>query len=134
MKVGKEEMLGLLTAVELYVALDHDARLAGFEAVVQGWGDRLGGLPGVTAERDFPNEAGQPTPRLRLRFDPARAGLTGDQVRQALWDGEPGIAASPAEPDGIYLTPDTLEPGEEHVIADRVTAIVQAALTPAVAP
>jgi L-seryl-tRNA(Ser) seleniumtransferase len=134
MKVGKEEMMGLLTAVELYVAQDHAARLAGFETTVRDWCDRLGALPGVTAERVFPNEAGQPTPRLHLRFDPARTGLTGDQVRVALWDGEPGIAVSPAGPDGIFITPDTIEPGEEQIITDRLTAVLQAAPAPAVAP
>ncbi|MCC6629612.1 MAG: aminotransferase class V-fold PLP-dependent enzyme [Chloroflexi bacterium] len=134
MKVGKEEMMGLLTAVELYIVQDHAARLAGFEATVQFWCDRLGALPGVTAERAFPNEAGQPTPRLHLRFDPARAGLTGEQVRQALWEGEPGIVVTPAGPDGIFITPDTIDPGEEQIIADRLTAVLQAASTPAVAP
>jgi L-seryl-tRNA(Ser) seleniumtransferase len=133
MKVGKEEMMGLLTAVDLYLAQDHAARLAGFEATVEFWRTALGDLPGVTAERAFPNEAGQPTPRLLLRFDPARAGLTGEQVRRQLWEGEPAIAVGPAESDGVYITPDTIEPGEEQIIADRLTALLRSAQAPAAA-
>jgi len=58
MKVGKEEMAGLLAAVELYLAQDHPARIARFEQIVAYWVDSLGDLPGVTARRSFPNEAG----------------------------------------------------------------------------
>jgi L-seryl-tRNA(Ser) seleniumtransferase len=131
MKVGKEEMVGLLAAVERYLQLDHAARVAGFEATVQRWRAAVADLPGVVAERAFPNEAGQPTPRLWLRLDPARAGLTGADLRRQLWEGEPAIAVSPAGEDGIYITPDTIEPGEEQVIAERLTQILRAA--PAVA-
>ena len=127
MKVGREEMIGLLTALELYLQQDHAARIARFEAIVQGWVEQFNRLPGASARRDFPNEAGQPVPRLLLELDPERAGLTGTELRQRLWEGDPRIAVAPAGERGVYITPDTLEPGEEELIAERVTAIVQAA-------
>ncbi len=97
MKVGKEEMVGLLTAVELYLRQDHAARLAGFEQMVAGWVQALSGCAGVTARRDFPNEAGQPTPRVYIEFDPSLAGITAEAVWQHLWSGDPAIAAARAE-------------------------------------
>jgi D-glucosaminate-6-phosphate ammonia-lyase len=127
MKVGREEMIGLLTALELYLQQDHTARIARFEAIVQGWVEQFNRLPGASARRDFPNEAGQPVPRLLLELDSERAGLTGAELRQRLWEGDPRIAVAPAGERGVYITPDTLEPGEEELIAERVTAIVQAA-------
>jgi D-glucosaminate-6-phosphate ammonia-lyase len=120
MKVGKEELAGLLAAVELYLAQDHTDRIAGYEAIVQFWVESLGDLPGVTARRAFPNEAGQPSPRALVVFDPAICGLTGAQVRQRLWEGDPRVAVAPAGEDGLYITPDTLEPGEEQLVAARV--------------
>lgn len=132
MKVGREEMVGLLTAIELYLREDHAARIARYETIVQDWVDQFNQLPGTTARRDFPNEAGQPVPRLLLELDPERAGLTGAELRQRLWDGDPRIAVAPAGERGVYITPDTLEPGEEALIAERVTTIVRDAASRAV--
>lgn len=140
MKVGKEEMAGLLAAVERYLSLDHAARLAGFEATVQGWIDAFTGIPGIHAERAWPNEAGQPMPRLLLTFDPDVLGFDANDVRHDLWEGEPRIAVGSygekhlylthAESDpgarGIYVTPDTLEPGDAEQITERLHAIIRA--------
>jgi L-seryl-tRNA(Ser) seleniumtransferase len=124
MKVGKEEMVGLLAAVELYLAQDHVERIAGFERIVQYWVESIGDLPGVAARREFPNEAGQPTPRALITFDPAICGLTGAEVREQLWEGNPRIAVAPAGDSGISITPDTLEPGEEFFLAARVRQVI----------
>ncbi|NJM08556.1 aminotransferase class V-fold PLP-dependent enzyme [Candidatus Gracilibacteria bacterium] len=112
MKVGKEETLGLLAAVERYLALDHGARVAHFERIVAYWLDALARVPGILARRDFPNEAGQPTPRLLISVDAAHPRLSAHSLRELLWQGDPRIAVGSA-PNAITLTPDTLEPGEE---------------------
>jgi L-seryl-tRNA(Ser) seleniumtransferase len=124
MKVGKEEMAGLLAAVELYLAQDHPARIARFEQIVAYWVDSLGDLPGVTARRTFPNEAGQPMPRALIAFDAAICGLSGAEVRERLWEGDPRVAVAPAGETGISITPDTLEPGEEEHVAERIRAVL----------
>jgi L-seryl-tRNA(Ser) seleniumtransferase len=130
MKVGKEEMAGLLAAVELYLAQDHAARVAGYENVVRGWVEALGALPGVAARRDFPNEAGQPTPRALVTFDPAVSSLSGAEVRERVWAGDPRVAVAPAGESGIYLTADTLAPGEAELVAERVREVLMAAWRP----
>lgn len=131
MKVGKEEMVGLLVAIELYVVQNHAARIAGYETVVANWLKAIDGFPGVSAQRAFPNEAGQPVPRLLVEFDPERTTLTGERLRRLLWEGDPAIAVALAEPNGIYLTPDTLEPGEEELVASRLRQLLaSAALAP----
>jgi L-seryl-tRNA(Ser) seleniumtransferase len=120
MKVGKEEMVGLLAAVERYLALDHPARIARFEQIVAGWVDALDDGDGVRAQRVFPNEAGQPTPRALISLDPARCGISGADLRQRLWEGDPRVAVAAAGADAISITPDTLEPGEELLIIERI--------------
>lgn len=124
MKVGKEEMVGLLAAVELYLQQDHQARMAGFEAMVQFLVDSFSDCPGVAARRDFPNEAGRPLPWALLEFDPAITGLTAAQIQQQLWDGNPRIAVSLAGRDGIHLAPDTLEPGEAEIVAEQIKKLL----------
>ena len=124
MKVGKEEMLGLLAAVERYVGLDHAVRLAGFEATVGRWLAICQGRPGVRAEREFPNEAGQPVPRLRITFDPALTDLTGPEARRRLWEGEPRLAVALAGPFAISLTPDCLDGEDEGIVSERLAGLI----------
>lgn len=90
MKVGKEEMIGLLAAVRRYVGMDHAARRARDERVVSEWCAAFNRLPGVQAWRDFPNEAGQPLPRCEVAIgDSAR--LSHDETLLALRAGTPSI-------------------------------------------
>jgi L-seryl-tRNA(Ser) seleniumtransferase len=118
MKVSKEEIAGLVAAVRRYVRLDHDALIQEWEKIVEGWLARLRGTDGVLAVRAFPNEAGQPTPRLRVQIDACVAGISASQVADVLWNGNPRIAVLQESDDVFYVTPDTLEPDEPDVVID----------------
>jgi L-seryl-tRNA(Ser) seleniumtransferase len=121
MKVGKEEMMGLLAAVERYLKLDHDARERYCEMAVECWCDGLNDLPGVTATRDFPNEACQPLPRAKVVF----ADRMGADVINALLAGDPAISVAAAGENGIYLNPMTLEPGQETIVLERLRELLR---------
>jgi uncharacterized pyridoxal phosphate-dependent enzyme len=123
MKVGKEEMLGLLAALEWMLAQDEEATLAGYEASVQRWLAGLRDIPGVTVERGYPSEAGQPHSRAIVHIG-KDAPLARDQVVAALWDGDPRIAVSPIDADAIALNPQTLEPGEAEIVLQRLQAVL----------
>ena len=125
MKVGKEEMVGLLTAVKLYINRDHEARASQDEEVVAGWCGELNRCAGVHAERVFPNEAGQPLPRARVVVDAAKAGKSRDEIVHALRTGTPAIEVSTGGNDAIYLNPMTLSDGEEQIVLDRLLAILK---------
>ncbi|MBX3015779.1 MAG: aminotransferase class V-fold PLP-dependent enzyme [Caldilineaceae bacterium] len=124
MKVGKEEMVGVLTAVKLYLKLDHEARASQDEEVVAGWCAELNRLPGIQAERSFPNEAGQPLPRAKVTIDASQARHSRDQVVHALETGAPAITVAQAGSDIIYLNPMTLVDGEEQILLERLKAIL----------
>jgi seryl-tRNA(Sec) selenium transferase len=124
MKVGKEEMAGLLAAVEWYLRQDHKAIMQRYEDVVQTFVQRFDGKrPGVRASRDFPSEAGQPHPRALITLDPSALGFGIDHVVKALRDGEPSIAVA-ASRAGIYINPQTLQEGEEKIVARRLAEIL----------
>jgi L-seryl-tRNA(Ser) seleniumtransferase len=123
MKVGKEELLGILAAVEWSLAQDEPAVLAGYEATVQRWMDGLSGLPGVSVERVFPSEAGQPHGRAVVHLLPDGQWTRADLVR-ALWDGEPRIAVSEFGTDAIALNPQTLEPGEDALVLEALVKLL----------
>lgn len=124
MKVGKEEMVGLLAAVERYLKLDHAARLQRDERVVAEWINLLDELPGVRAVRSFPNEAGQPHPRCKLTLG-VGARLDAAALVAALWAGDPAIAVN-ADDDGVsvYLNPMTLNDAEVLVVAERLRTVL----------
>jgi uncharacterized pyridoxal phosphate-dependent enzyme len=128
MKVGKEEMVGLMTAVEWFLAQDDDALMERYEAIVQGFVDRFSRLPGLRAERVFPSDSPQGVPYAHIAWDAEACGIGVEDMRQHLLAGEPAIEVAPAPPDGISISPDTLEPGEDVVIADRLEAAFGSAL------
>jgi L-seryl-tRNA(Ser) seleniumtransferase len=125
MKVGKEEMLGMLAAVQWLLAQDEPALLASYEAAVQGWLEGLAGLLGVRAERGFPSEAGQPHARAIVHVGPP-CPLDRDGVA-ALWDGDPRVAVGTVGDDAIALNPQTLEPGEEVVVLRALRRVLELA-------
>ncbi|MEX1018443.1 MAG: aminotransferase class V-fold PLP-dependent enzyme [Litorilinea sp.] len=125
MKVGKEELVGLMTAVKVYLEKDHEGRASQDEEVVSGWCGTLNQINGVQAERAFPNEAGQPLPRAKVVIDAAKAGISRDEVVRQLREGTPSIAVSQAGDDGIYLNPMTLGDGEDDIVLNRLAEILK---------
>jgi L-seryl-tRNA(Ser) seleniumtransferase len=124
MKVGKEEMVGLLAAVKWYVNLDHHKLMETYENQVQYVIDEFSDLPHASARRNFPSEAGQPMPRAEVIFDEQSLGITRDDILAQLREGDPCIELAPAGTNGIFVNPQTLEPGQERIIADRIKEIV----------
>lgn len=117
MKVGKEELLGILAAVEWSLAQDEPATLAGYEAIVERWLNGLADVPGIRLERGYPSEAGQPHSRciVHLGADRSRA-----DVVKALWERDPRIAVGEVGDDAIALNPQTLEAGEDGLVLAAV--------------
>lgn len=127
MKVGKEEAIGLLTAVRWYLSLDHGKLMKRYESQVQYVIDALAGRPHIVARRGFPSEAGQPMPRAEVVLDEPGLGITRDDLLAQLRAGEPSIALAPAGGAGFFVNPQTLRPGEEQIVVDRVKQIIDQA-------
>lgn len=119
MKVGKEELAGILAAVEWTLAQDEPAVLAGYEAVVRLWLAGLADLPGVVVERVYPSEAGQPHSRAIIRLSP-EASLTRDALVKRLWARDPRVAVGVVGSDAIALNPQTVQPDEVDSVRDAV--------------
>src|SRR5699024_6087583 len=108
----------------------HEARAAQHEQWVAEWCAALNQVPGVRAERSFPNGAGQAVPRAKVDLDVDRLGITGDEIVQRLLDGEPSIAVAPNGPTSIYLNPYTLQPGEYKIVLEHLLALLQSVQQP----
>jgi len=123
LKVGKEELAGMLAAVQYTLDQDEDAILEGYEAIVQSWIGGLAGIAGVTTERGFPSEAGQPHARAIVRLD-AGFRKTRDQVVDELKNGDVWIEVAALEANAIALNPQTLTSEEADVVAARLRQVL----------
>ena len=128
MKVGKEEMVGLLAAVKWY--LKHaDTFQQTYEEQVVYFSQEFANVPGVKVLRSFPSEAGQPMPRTEIRFDENRLGIARDEILQHLAEGEPSIdiagAGTGTGSGGVLINGQTLMPGEVEIIARRLKEILK---------
>ena len=125
MKAGKEEIIGLMAAVRRYLDLDQEKMMRAYEDQVKAVIDAFAGAAHVTARRSFPSEAGQPMPRAELIFDEAALGLSRDEILRRLYEGDPAVSLAPAGNAGVFVNPQTLRPGEEQVVVDRIQAILR---------
>jgi len=128
MKVSKEQIVGLVTAVERYVQQDFEAESNVWEQQVAYLVETLSSLPGVDARRVFP---GEPPifplciPRAYIDFGGETLGITRQEVLNLLRDGDPKIALWQGGGKSLVINPQTLVPGEERVVAQRLQDILQ---------
>lgn len=127
MKAGKEEIIGLMTAIRLALDADQDALMHSYEDQVEAVIDALSGTPHVQVSRAFPSEAGQPMPRAEIVLDEEALGLKRDELSDRLLDGDPAISLAPAGEQGVYINPQTLEEGEIDTIIRRIGEILESA-------
>ncbi len=124
MKVGKEELVGLLAAVEWYLGQNHAELQQSYEDQVTYYNEVFADIQGVTVHRSFPSEAGQPMPRTEIRFDEAQLGITRNEILQQLAEGEPAIDIAGAGANGVLINGQTLMSGEIEIIAQRLKEII----------
>jgi uncharacterized pyridoxal phosphate-dependent enzyme len=125
MKVGKEEIVGLVVALERYVKQDFTAEAQMWEGMVAGMVQKLGAVSGVQARRVSPGERDvQPNwiPRVYVDWDLQIVRVSPETVRERLLDGEPAVAVGVTS-TGLYLNPQALKPGEEDIVAERVREV-----------
>jgi L-seryl-tRNA(Ser) seleniumtransferase len=119
MKVGKEEIMGLLAAVERYLSVDHAAEYQLLEKRVAHILDALSKIRGVTAVRDVPVIANQ-VPHVILEWDEAKLGLTSQQLLARLREGDPPIEVSPVGRGKIRISVWMMQRDEHRIVARRL--------------
>jgi D-glucosaminate-6-phosphate ammonia-lyase len=123
MKVNKEEMLGLLVAVESFLKRDHDKTWKEWERRASLIVDYLNGVPGVKAEMYLP-EIFNRWPHIRVDWDPAKVKAKPREVVETLREGEPSIAVLPTQ-EGLDMGVITLKPGEDRIVARRLREVLR---------
>ena len=125
-KVNKEEMLGMLVALELFLNRDHKATWAEWERRADVIAKAVAGVPGMKSEVYAPPIANH-VPHLRLKWDFSRAGVTPQEVMRKMRDGDPAIELNPdTNAEQLVVGVWMLQPGEAEVVAKRLRGVLAA--------
>jgi D-glucosaminate-6-phosphate ammonia-lyase len=117
MKVGKEELCGLLAAVERYLKIDHDAEFRELETRVASIRAALKNVAGITTDRHVPVIANE-VPHVVVRWDESARGLSAQQASEKLLAGDPPIHVQrPGK--GELLISVWMMRGDEHKTVGR---------------
>lgn len=124
MKVGKEAMIGLMTALEQYDKKPDDA--AEQKQRMRWLLDQLAGTPGIRGEI-VQDESGRDIFRAQLTLDPKVTGLNAEAIIRQLEQGSPAIYTRNhyANLGMIHIDPRPLLPGQEEIIASRIKELIR---------
>lgn len=126
MKVNKEEVLGMLVALELYLTKDHDKEWGMWEQQIELISNSAKTIEGVDTEIHVPPHANH-VPSLRIRWDENKVKTTADAVRKELREGHPSIQTV-GDAKSIGITTWMMEPGQERIVAKRIHDILKKAV------
>jgi D-glucosaminate-6-phosphate ammonia-lyase len=131
-KAAKEDIVGLIVALERYLALDHAAELARWEAQAEYMLERFDGLPGVEARTLYDGRE-HITPRVELRFTPT-SGIDAHDLVLAMEQGDTRVYlfepnGPSAVPNSVIINTHTMQPGDEKIIAEVLRPAIRQRLT-----
>ncbi len=129
MKVGKEEAIGMLMAVEMWMKRDHDAEWKMWVSWLDTIARRVTSIEGITTSVTQPDGLSNRMPSLQIRWDPSKLGTTGEAVAKQLFGTDPRISLFPrGRPEGnetgLSIGPYMMAPGDEKVIAERLYTLL----------
>ncbi len=118
-KVGKEEIVGMIKALELYLSEDHDALTREWQQRLETVSRQVVKVPGVSTWFFTPDIANH-VPHMQIGWE-AKISLTPQQASEILRGGQPSIAMGGAESrPGLSMSSFMLQPGEEQIIAEQL--------------
>ena len=150
MKVGKEEVIGCLTAIETWLKIDSKKLYEEWNARVERIAKLVETVPGVKTQIYIPDD-GNRYPTLRVTWDEQAFGFTVSDCVKQLHDGDPVIEAlsidNPSMVSAVQEGPDkakptskevkeqnrlelvsmTIQPGEEMIVGQRLRSILNSA-------
>jgi D-glucosaminate-6-phosphate ammonia-lyase len=122
-KVNKEEIVGMLVALESYLKQDHAAIWKKWEARCRRIAQALEGVPDARTEVFVP-EIANAVPHLRITWDYQKRGVDVRTMIKKLREGTPSIEVSPGAQARFTIGVWMMEPGEDAIVGERIRAIL----------
>jgi uncharacterized pyridoxal phosphate-dependent enzyme len=131
LKVGKEEIMGMLAAVEMWAKRDHQAEWKVWESWLAYISDRVTKIPGVTTDVLQPEDLSNHRSRLQIKWDGAALNVTGSEVVSTLMEGNPRITIAGGRgtrPDqmasSVTIMPYMMMPDDHKIAADALYRVL----------
>jgi uncharacterized pyridoxal phosphate-dependent enzyme len=122
-KVGKEEIVGMVKALELYLNEDHETLTKEWEERLESISRQIIKVPGVSTSFFVPEIANH-VPHMRIILNPAKISVTPNEVSRLLKDSKPSIVMSVGEDTpGLGMNSFMLQPGEDKIVANQLVRI-----------
>lgn len=132
-KVGREETLGMVAAVEAWVKRDHKAEWTRWLSYLDTISKKVTQVDGVTATVREPNGLSNRSPVLVISWNPNKLHISGEELAEVVARTKPRIALGAggmgrlrqSEPESndttaINITAWMMQPGDDKVVADRL--------------
>jgi seryl-tRNA(Sec) selenium transferase len=132
-KVGREEMIGMVAAVEAWKTRDHAAEWKTWLGYLNNISRRVTTVAGVTTSITEPTELSNKSPVLNITWDPAKLNLTGEELEEEVARNKPRIALASESKNGmtsIQITSGQMQPGNDAVVAERLYGILSQVRSP----
>src|SRR5437879_1525167 len=141
MKVAKEEIVGLVAAVDWFLSQDDAAMEAEYRKRAERIAGQLKSIPTVQTQVFIPAVAANHVPHLLITYDQNRVKITGAEVMQKMREGKPRIELNPSTggapasaglPGGantIVVGVWMMQPGEDLIVGKRLREVLQGAMT-----
>jgi len=135
MKLGKEEAVGMLAAVEMWIKRDHKAEMDTWVSWLKNIAARVSVIDGLNTAIREPRGLSNHSPGLTISWDPAKLGITGEEVAAILFNTEPRIAlgslgrrggAPISNETGISISAYMMSPGEDKIVGERIYQVLSA--------
>jgi seryl-tRNA(Sec) selenium transferase len=144
-KVGREETLGMLAAVEAWVKRDHDGEWKKWRGYLDTISRRVSQLDGITTALREPRGLSNKSPALVISWDPAKLHVTGEEIAEEVARTKPRIALGAGGPPRGAPTPESpmtsiditawmMQPGDDKVVAERLHQVLSRKRSPKPAP
>ena len=126
LKVNKEELLGMMVAIEQYYKRDHKAEWNEWERRAKQVMDSVSGVKSVKTEIQVPPISNH-VPHVHITWDEAAVKITPREVVKQLREGTPSIEVTPGYSDKLVIAVWMLQAGEAEVVSRRVREIFKKA-------
>jgi seryl-tRNA(Sec) selenium transferase len=126
-KVGREEMMGMLAAVEAWKKRDHSAEWKTWLSWLDNISKKVTTIPGVTTSIFEPTELSNKSPVLNIQWDVTKLNITGEELAEITGRTKPRIAIGAESKDSmtsVQITTGQMQPGNDKVVADRIHEIL----------
>ncbi|MDR2888115.1 MAG: hypothetical protein LBV26_09010 [Bacteroidales bacterium] len=128
-KVGKEEMMGMLAAVEAWIKRDHVEKEKTWHTWLENISKRLSSINGVTCTITEPRGLSNRSPRLSVTWDPEAFNIKGTDISEEVATTKPRIALGGTYLDnngntGVSINSGQMQPGNDKIVADRLYEIL----------